>query len=219
MAMKKAYRQGNKYRKAMRNMSLACLFALPTLCACTPGQSKQLHDGDIIFQTSQSSQSQAIQTATHSKYSHMGVLFKQNNSWFVYEAVGPVKSTALNEWIARGSEKHYAVMRLKTPETLNQSQLKKLKDEGLKFKGKPYDQYFSWSDEKIYCSELVWKMYKSALNIELGKLTTIASFDLSAPEVKAKLKERYGKNVPLQEKTISPRAIYDCSLLYRVEAH
>lgn len=219
MAMKIAYRQGNKYCKAMQNMSLACLFTLPTLCGCTPGPTKPLHDGDIIFQTSKSTQSQAIQAATHSKYSHMGVLFKQDGSWYVYEAVGPVKSTALNHWIARGSGHHYSVMRLKTPDTLSPSQLKRLTNEGLKFRGKPYDQYFGWSDEKIYCSELVWKMYKSALNIELGKLTTLGSFDLSAPEVKAKLKERYGKNVPLQEKTISPRAIYDCSLLYRVEAH
>ena len=65
-------------------------------------------------------------------------------------------------------------LRLKTPDTLSPSQLKRLKDEGLKFKGKPYDQYFGWSDEKIYCSELVWKMYKSALGMELGKLSDLA---------------------------------------------
>lgn len=177
----------------------------------------QLRDGDIIFQTSQSSQSQAIQAATHSKYSHMGILFQQNNSWLVYEAVGPVKSTALNDWIHRGRGERYLVMRLKSPGTLSPSQLKNLRDEGLKFKGKPYDQYFGWSDEKIYCSELVWKMYKSALNIELGKLSTLGSFDLSTPVVKAKLKERYGKNVPLQEQAISPRDIHNSNLLYVVD--
>lgn len=36
---------------------------------------KSLQDGDIIFQTSQSSQSQAIQLVTKSKYSHMGIIF------------------------------------------------------------------------------------------------------------------------------------------------
>lgn len=217
MALTMVYRQENKFLKAMQSMSLACLFTLLTLCGCTPGKSKQLHDGDIIFQTSQSSQSQAIQAATHSRYSHMGILFQQDNSWFVYEAVGPVKSTALNDWIHRGSGEHYTVMRLNSPDTLSPSQLKKLRDEGLKFKGKPYDQYFGWSDEKIYCSELVWEMYKSAVNIELGKLSTLGSFDLSAPVVKAKLKERYGNKVPLQEKTISPRDIYDCPLLRKVD--
>lgn len=202
----------------MRNTNLVGLLSVLTLCGCSSEHRTQYHDGDIIFQTSKSSQSQAIQAATHSKYSHMGVLFQQGGSWYVYEAVGPVKSTPLNEWIARGSGKHCTVMRLKIPDSLSPSQLKRLKDEGLKYKGKPYDQYFCWSNEKIYCSELVWKMYKSALGIEIGKLSTLGSFDLTAPEVKAKLKERYGKNLPMQEKTVSPRDIYDCNLLYKVDA-
>ncbi len=201
----------------MRNTSLVGLLAVLTVCGCSSEHHTQYHDGDIIFQTSKSSQSQAIQAATHSMYSHMGVLFQQSGSWYVYEAVGPVKSTVLNEWIARGRGKHYTVMRLKIPDSLSSNQLRRLKAVGLKFKGKPYDQYFGWSNEKIYCSELVWKMYKSALGIELGKLSTLGSFDLTAPEVKEKLKERYGKNLPLLEKTVSPRDIYDCNLLYRVD--
>ncbi|CAN5459105.1 YiiX family permuted papain-like enzyme [soil metagenome] len=188
-----------------------------TLCSCANTQSNQFHDGDIIFQTSKSSQSQAIQAATHSKYSHMGILFHTANNWFVYEAVGPVKSTAVKEWIERGRGQHYAIMRLKEPQTLDASQLKKLKDAGLKYQGKPYDQFFGWSDHRIYCSELVWKMYKSALGIELGRPSTLESFDLSAPAVKLKLKERYGNNVPLKEQTISPSAIYNCKLLYTVD--
>lgn len=45
-----------------------------------------------------------------------------------------------------------------------------MKQIGEKFKGKPYDIYFEWSDDKIYCSELVWKIYKHALDIEIGQL-------------------------------------------------
>src|SRR5882757_2605456 len=58
---------------------------------------ERLSDGDIIFQTSTSRQSKAIQLATHSKYSHMGILFhnpnmfyQDPNGWSVFEAVGPV---------------------------------------------------------------------------------------------------------------------------------
>ncbi len=147
----------------------------------------------------------------------MGVVFQQSGRWYVYEAVGPVKSTALEEWIARGSEKHYTLMRLKNPKALGKEQLNRLRAEGQKYIGKPYDQYFGWSDDKIYCSELVWKMYKSALGIELGKLSTLESFDLTAPAVKEKLKERYGNKVPLKEKTISPREIFESKLLYAVD--
>ncbi|WP_206680678.1 hypothetical protein [Hymenobacter polaris] len=35
-----------------------------------------LREGDLIFHTSQSAQSQAIQLATHSPYSHCGLLYK-----------------------------------------------------------------------------------------------------------------------------------------------
>lgn len=58
----------------MRNTNLVGLIAVLTLSGCSSEHRTQYHDGDIIFQTSKSSQSQAIQVATHSKYSHMGVL-------------------------------------------------------------------------------------------------------------------------------------------------
>lgn len=36
----------------------------------------EIQNGDIIFQTSTSGQSKAIQIATGSKYSHMGIIYK-----------------------------------------------------------------------------------------------------------------------------------------------
>lgn len=41
----------------------------------------QLRDGDLIFHTSQSAQSQAIQLATHSPYSHCGIVYKNAGQW------------------------------------------------------------------------------------------------------------------------------------------
>ncbi|WP_217278683.1 YiiX/YebB-like N1pC/P60 family cysteine hydrolase [Hymenobacter sp. BRD67] len=64
--------------------------------------SPTLHEGDLIFHTSQSAQSQAIQLATHSSYSHCGLLYKTNGEWQVFEAVQPVKLTPLARWAARG---------------------------------------------------------------------------------------------------------------------
>ena len=40
----------------------------------------RLRNGDLIFQTSQSAQSRAIQLATHSAYSHCGILFQKRAS-------------------------------------------------------------------------------------------------------------------------------------------
>ncbi|WP_196887593.1 YiiX family permuted papain-like enzyme [Aureivirga sp. CE67] len=176
-----------------------------------------IQDGDIIFHTSKSEQSKAIQLATNSKYSHVGIIFKNNNHFFVYEAVQPVKITPLQEWINRGVNKHYVIKRLlsfKNP--LNEENLLKLKNSGKKYLGKPYDSYFEWSDERIYCSELVWKMYKDALGIEIGKLEKLSDFDLNNPIVKKKLKERYGNKIPMNEKVISPASIFNSNLLVTI---
>ena len=70
-------------------------------------------DGDIIFHTSKSAQSIAIQKATNSKYSHMGIIFNRDGSPYVYEAVKTVRYTPLKKWIARGEDGHYVVKRLR----------------------------------------------------------------------------------------------------------
>ena len=87
---------------------------------------------------------------------------------------------------------------------------------GDKYKGKHYDLYFEWSDDKIYCSELVWKIYKEAVGIELGKLTTLGDFDLSHPLVQAKIKERFKGDLPLNELVISPAAMFESTELLTV---
>jgi hypothetical protein len=80
-----------------------------------------------------------------------------------------------------------------------------------------YDPAFGWSDERIYCSELVWKTYQRALGLHIGELQTLKEFDLSDPLVQIKLKERYGSAVPMDEDVISPAAMFASPLLVEVE--
>lgn len=179
-----------------------------------------LKDGDIIFQTSTSEQSKAIQLATNSEYSHCGIVYKDGDDYFVFEAVQPVKNTPLDEWIARGKNSHYIIKRLKNADTfLTSENLSKMKNVGNKFKGKNYDLYFEWSDDRIYCSELIWKIYKEGTGLEIGNLQNLKDFDLSHPAVQQKLKERYGNNIPKNEKVISPVAIFNSDLLYTIESN
>ena len=178
----------------------------------------KIQNGDLIFQTSKSRQSKAIQLATNSKYSHMGIIYKNEGDSFVYEAVQPVKLTPLKEWIHRGENGHYVVKRLKNAEqVLTNSTFEKMKQIGERYKGKPYDLYFEWSDDKIYCSELVWKMYKEAAEIEIGSLEQLSDFDLSNDMVKTTIKERYGDNIPMDEKVISPSAMFNSDKLITIE--
>lgn len=185
---------------------------------CQAQQAKYVpRDGDIIFQTSQSRQSIAVQKATKSPYSHMGIVYVRDGRAVVFEGVGPVKSTPLGEWTARGKDGRFVVKRLKDAgKLLTTDTLKRMRNEGKKIEGKPYDSYFEWSDERIYCSELVWKVYQRGAGIELGKLQKMDDFDLSAPEVKDKIKERFGDKPPLSEKVIAPVTIFDMPLLVTV---
>jgi uncharacterized protein YycO len=179
--------------------------------------SNEFQNGDIIFQTSKSSQSKAIQLATNSKYSHMGIIYETSGQYYVYEAVQPVKLTKLNDWIKRGENSHYVLKRLKdSDKLLTNEKLKKMQDFGEKFKGKSYDIYFDWSDDKIYCSELVWKIYKEALDIEIGDLQELKEFDLTNDFVRNKMKERYGEKIPLDEKVISPGTMFDSDKLLTI---
>ncbi|MCL2310731.1 MAG: YiiX family permuted papain-like enzyme [Proteobacteria bacterium] len=173
-----------------------------------------VNEGDIIFHTSRSAQSQAIQQATGSRYSHMGLILFRQGAPYVFEASATVKYTPLAEWIARGSGKHYVVKRLKNAEQiLTPDALEKLHKTANTFAGKPYDLTFEWSDERIYCSELVWKIYDRALDIRIGKLQKIREFNLDAPAVKQKIRERYGDKIPLEETVISPQAMFESPLL------
>ena len=176
-----------------------------------------LKDGDMIFQTSQSSQCQAVRIATNSKFSHCGIIYIINGEKFVYEAVQPVKLTKLENWISHGENSDYVVKRLKNASTiLTTSTIQKMKDYGNKFSNKNYDLYFEWSDDKIYCSELIWKIYKNGAGIELCKLGKLKNFNLKNKTVETILKERYRNNIPLEEDVVAPSQIVDSKILETV---
>jgi hypothetical protein len=175
-----------------------------------------LRDGDIIFQSDSAGQGKAIQLATHSEYSHCGILFKENGKWYVYEAVQPVKKTALDIFISHGDNKAWSVVRLKDQASLDQAKLAKMKSVASSFLNKNYDIYFDWSDETLYCSEYVWKIYQRGAGIEVAALRKFSSFDLKDPVVKYILQQRFGNNIPLDRTVISPADLYNSPLVVRV---
>jgi hypothetical protein len=193
------------------------LVAFALLCAWAGAAAADVpRDGDIIFQTSRSGQSAAIQLATHSPYSHVGVILMRDGKPYVFEAIATVRYTPLDAWIRRGDGGRHVVKRLTTP--LTGAQAEKLRAAAGPFEGKPYDLYFEWSGDRIYCSELVWKMYQQALDVKLGELQKLREFDLTHPTVKARMRERYGTKVPLDEPVISPAGLFASPLLIEVRA-
>ncbi|HET6512248.1 MAG TPA: YiiX family permuted papain-like enzyme [Candidatus Kapabacteria bacterium] len=197
----------------LRSLSLTLVLSFLTSCAAS--QLPELREGDILFQSLETSQSTAIALATKSEFTHCGILLKKGDEMMVYEAVGPVKYTPIEKWIRAGNDGRVVVRRLKDIK-LEERDLRHLREEAAPFLGKRYDFAFNWSDEEIYCSELVWKIYKEATNIDLGIPRAMREFDLSSPEVQRIMKQRYGNSIPYDERIISPQQVFESEHLETV---
>lgn len=181
-------------------------------------QSKpQLKDGDILFQPSFSQQSKAVEIATNSPYSHCGILFFENGKPYVYEAIQPVTKRPLEAWIASGTNGEYVVKRLKDNSVLTPEKIEEMRQYALSHFGKNYDAIFNWSDKEMYCSELVWKIYKEKLGITLANTKPLRDFNIDHIVVRKIMEQRYGKNIPYDEPMIAPSQLFDSPLLEKVE--
>ena len=134
----------------------------------------------------------------------------------VLEAENGVEFTPVDQWIRRGRGGKYVAMRMKAwdPKT-NSASLSRMDSAAAAYTGKNYDSYFDWSDDDMYCSELVWKVYHAA-GINLCALHKFRDYDFSNPLVRGKLKERFGDHIPLDEDMVSPEDIYRSPLLAKV---
>ncbi len=132
----------------------------------------QLKPGDLLFQDSDCGPfCDAIEKVTFgidgAKFSHVGLVIPDNNNKLVViEAItNGVVETPLDSFFARSYDEHnnskVVVGRLKEkyhdliPEAVAYSQSKL---------GLPYDDVFNITNNKYYCSELIYEAYKYANN-------------------------------------------------------
>jgi len=141
-----------------------------------------------------------------------------SSKYVVYEAIQPLSITPFEEWKTRGLNQHYVVKRLKDRKNIITPP-----DIMIKFQiyvdlhvGRDYDPYYEWSDERMYCSEYVWKTFERLFGVELAELRRLRDFDLSSDIVKDKLVERYDEAIPLNESVVAPIDIFNSELLYTV---
>ncbi|CAN5883731.1 hypothetical protein BH11BAC7_BH11BAC7_34570 [soil metagenome] len=168
-------------------------------------------EGDIVMQISEDPAHLAFGTACGSKYNHAGIIFirPRDRLYVVMEANDSVGATPLTQWVDRGQGDHVVVMRLKNSnQILNEKKTEKLKKGAKEFRGKREDKFYGWSDEAFYSTELVWKMYENALNIEICVPGKLGDMNITGALLSEKMKKRYGANIPKDEKFISPDAIY-----------
>jgi hypothetical protein len=147
----------------------------------------------------------------------MGIVYLEAGEPFVYEAIQPVTLTRLDDWEKRGEDGRFVVKRLRDADSLlTSSNVAKMKAEAKQFQGKSYDPYFEWSDDRIYCSELVWKIYKRALGVEIGNTQFLGDFDPSDLAVMKALQDKWNGLPPKDEVVISPGAMFDSDKLVTV---
>ncbi len=201
------------------------VFALWIACASTaqalPQSVKNLfHEGDLIFQRSQSSQAQAIYEATGSRWSHVGVLIKEGGIWKVLEAIDPVSVTTVDAWARRGANGQVRVFRPKVLESgAVRENIRKVKSALAAYLGDRYDIFFEWTDSRIYCSELTYKAYESALGVKLGVIQKWKDLNLEGPAVKRLIEERmarYGRELDLEQPIITPVAQMESTELRKI---
>lgn len=161
-----------------------------------------LKPGDLIFQTTVSRQSGPIAKATHSPLTHVGIAYKEKDSWMVLEATEPVKVTSLEEFKNTGRGSAVCVRRPQFDFDIDQ-----VISEGSRYLGQKYDLLFAWDDQRMYCSELVYKAFERATGQKIGDLQPVESLDFSAIAVQELMIHRLGLNL-----SWSQRASYHSSL-------
>ena len=156
-----------------------------------------LQEGDIVFIESQSSQSPYIKVGTMSKWTHCGVVVNTPDGMKVLEASKTVKLTPFNSFIGRAKNENWCIKRPKQKLTkpINYN----------KYIGQPYDLEFKFNNGKMYCSELVWLVYKGQ-GIELCKARKVSSFIMTRiPKVKKLMNKR---NIQMNQEVVAPVDIY-----------
>jgi hypothetical protein len=168
-------------------------------------------EGDIVMQNSDDPKMVEFGNVCGSKYNHCGIIFirPRDHMYMVAEVKDSVRLTPLTEWVDRGVGQHVALLRLKNAsQVLSPAKADRLKKGGNAFRGKKYDGALSWSDDAVYSTEMVWKMYKSTLNIEICELGKISDVKIAGTKTEEVMKRKYGQPLPPASQFLSPDAIY-----------
>ncbi len=161
------------------------------------GDLSALREGDIVFIETTSFQSKFVKLGMLSIWSHCGIAVNTPEGVQIMEADTTVRILPIDKFIARSVGEKYIIKRPK-------QQLSRPIDQS-KWLGKWYDLNFSFENDEVYCSELVWLIYKDQ------------GIELCPPK---RINEHFMVRFPvmqraLEERGISPKqeAVAPCDLL------
>ena len=174
------------------------LISMLLLAGCGNGiDVTDLREGDVVFIESQSSQSPYIKVGTMSKWTHCGVVVDTPQGLKVLEASKTVRLTPFAKFIGSAKNDNWTVRRpdQKLEKPISYSQ----------YLGMPYDLEFKFNNGKMYCSELVWLVYKEQ-GIELCKPRKVSSFPFARIPKVRKLMDKRG--ISMDQHAVAPVDLY-----------
>ena len=167
-----------------------------------------VREGDVIFHTSQSSQSPLIQIGTRSHITHCGIVVIKDGKPFVLETLKTLVLTPLDKFIARGKDGKY---------WLKRSDRENIKIQYAHYLGKPYDLAFSFSNDIYYCSELVYDIYKNQLGIELCKPKQVGDYLILGTDKLDKIENTMQRRgITKEQYAVAPVDIFNSNSLHSV---
>jgi hypothetical protein len=168
-----------------------------------------LKRGDIVFQKTTTSASDAIMLASGTQYTHVGIVeIDGKGRPRVIEAVGPVQEVSLDAWIKKGNGGRITVKRIKG---LEEAQAKAAIASARRYMGRPYDHYFYETRDQIYCSELVYAAFKDGPGMMVGREEKVRDLNIDTAAAQKLIAQRW-RSHPLC-RTKGAKTFDDCYAL------
>lgn len=182
-----------------------------------PEITEDLQVGDIVFIRVANFLYRRVAQATGSWTSHVGVIHSQKDGvWKVAESTVPFsRITTLEKFIKRSENGIVSIKRL--PAQLTDAEKSRLQKAAEQRLGVLYHLGFDHDSKYMYCSKFVYKVYKQALNLEIGEIENFRSLINKQPDLPLTFwKLWFFGNIPWERNTLSPGSQYKSDLLLTV---
>ena len=168
-----------------------------------------IREGDVIFHTSQSSQSPLIQIGTRSHITHCGIVVMKDGKPYVLETLKTLVLTPLDKFIVRGKDGKY---------WLKRSDKEDIKIDYAHYLGKSYDFAFSFDNDIYYCSERVYDIYNRQLGIELCTPKQIGDYLILGTDKLDKIEEAMSRRgITKEQYAVAPVDIFESKHLHNIK--
>lgn len=138
---------------------------------------------------------------------------REGGKWIVYESTVPQsRKVTLCRFLKKAKKWHYAILRPNFNVKFDDlADVRRLLEQRL---GVSYDLGFDYESEKLFCSKMVYDVYRKVFDIEIGSIKTFQQIFEENPESSLSFWNIwfFGK-IPWERRTVTPKdQFYDGDL-------